>query len=77
MFEFFFDLCRPLSVNTITLQETDSGTDSDSDPIPVVGSFDWNLNLTNVQCENLCIVQCSHWVWSPNLNLNPSPNPAV
>ena len=43
----------------------------------------------SVQCENLCVVQCSHWVQSrnqvwlqsrnPSLNpsLNPSPNPAV
>ena len=31
---------------SFTLQQTDSGTDSDSDPIPVVDSYDWNLNLT-------------------------------
>ena len=32
-----------------TIQGTDSGTDSDSDPIPVVGSKDWNLNLCSVK----------------------------
>ena len=31
---------------TLTLQETISGTDSDSDPMPVVDSLNWNLNLT-------------------------------
>ena len=31
----------------------------------------------SVQCEYVCIVQCSHWVRSPNLNLNPNPNSAV
>ena len=30
-----------------------------------------------MQCENFCIVQCSHWVWSSNPSLNPSPNPAM
>ena len=41
------DMIIDLSTNgSFTLQETDSGMDSDSDPIPVVGSYDWNLNLT-------------------------------
>ena len=31
---------------SFTLQEMDSGMDSDSNPIPVFGSKDWNLNLT-------------------------------
>ena len=31
---------------SFTLRETYSGTDSDSNPIPVVSSSDWNLNLT-------------------------------
>ena len=44
---------------SFTLQEMDLGTDSDSDPIPVVNSWDLNLNLT-MQCENFCL--CSHWV---------------
>ena len=36
--------------------------DSDSNPIPVVGSYDWNQNLIlTVQCENFYIVQCSHF----------------
>ena len=48
-----FDLKQQifLSINQIsgindsfTLRETDSVMDSDSDPIPVVGSWDWNLN---------------------------------
>ena len=29
---------------SFTLRETDSGTDWDSDPIPIVGSWDWNPN---------------------------------
>ena len=40
-------------------------------------SCSWQLGLESesdsVQCENFCIVQCCHWVWSPN----PSPNQAV
>ena len=31
---------------SFTLQETDSGTDLDSNPIPLVSSWDWTLNLT-------------------------------
>ena len=27
--------------------------------------------------KNVCIVQCSHWVWSPNPSLNPNQNLAV
>ena len=34
-----------------------------------VGSWDCNLNSKSMQCENFCLVQCSHRVW--NLNLNP------
>ena len=32
--------------SSCTLREMDFGTDSDSNPISVVGSLDWNLNLT-------------------------------
>ena len=49
------------------------GTDMDSDPIPVGLESESDF----VQCENFCIVQCSHWVWSTNPSLNPSSNPAV
>ena len=44
-------------------------------------SCSWQLGSESesdsVQCENFCIVQCSHWVWSPNPRLNPSLNLAV
>ena len=37
-------------------------------------SCSWQLGLNSesdsVQCENFCIVQCSHWVSSPNPSLN-------
>ena len=58
---------------SFTLPETDSYTDSGF----WSHSFSWHLGLDSeadaMQCENFCIVQCSHWVWCPN----PSPNPAV
>ena len=45
-------------------------------------SCSWQLGLESesdsMQSNNFCIVQCSHWVWSPNLmSLIPSLNPAV
>ena len=40
-----FLILRP-SYGSFTLLETDLGTNSDSNPIPLVGSLDWNLNLT-------------------------------
>ena len=42
---------------SFTLQETDSGTDSDSDVIPVVGTYDLNLNLT--PCSMKTSVYCA------------------
>ena len=44
-----------LSNGLITLPETDSDPELDSDPIPVVGSWDWNLNLTP------CSLKISAW----------------
>ena len=45
--------------------------------IPFLYSCSWQLGLESesdsVQCETFCIVQCSHWFWSPN----PNPNQAV
>ena len=38
-----------MTYGSFTLWETDSVRDSDSDPIPVVGSLDWNLNWCNVK----------------------------
>ena len=38
---------------SFTLPKTDSGMDSGTNPIPVFGSWDWNLNLT------LCSVKTS------------------
>ena len=29
------------------------------------------------QCENFCIVQCTHQVWNPSLNLSPNRSPAM
>ena len=42
----------------------DSDSDLDSDLIPVVGSYDSNLNLNLVKCEKFCKVQCSNLVCS-------------
>ena len=50
---------------SFTLQETDSDFRSHS--------CRWQLELEfeSVQCENFCIVQCSHWFWSLNQSSNP------
>ena len=59
--------------SSFTLRETHSGTDSDSDPILLVDSWDWNLHLTlcSVKTSALCNVATEFRVWTG------SPNPAV
>ena len=53
----------------ITMPETVSGTNSDSDPVTVVGSYDWNLNLipcsvkTSAQCNVAIGFGVRIWVW--------------
>ena len=51
--------------------------DSDSNPIPVLGSWDGNLKLITVQYEKFCILQCSHLVCSLNWNRNRNPDLAM
>ena len=53
---------------SFTLQETDSGrlrfrSHSCSKQLGLESESD------TVQCENFCIVQCRHWIWSPNLSV--------
>ena len=44
-------------------------------------SCSWQLGLESecdsMQCENFCIVQCSHRVWNPSPSLYPSPCPPI
>ena len=58
---------------SFTLRETDSDPDSYSDPIPVVGSWDWNLNLPlcSVKTSVYCNVAIRFEVIQ-TLNLSPN-----
>ena len=58
--------CHTLSYGLFTLPETDSGMDSDSDSCP--------KQKEGVGIRVQCVVQCSHWVWNPNLSPYPSPS---
>ena len=49
-------------------------SDSNSIPIAVLRSVGWNLNLTLVQREEFCILQCSHLVIFPKKLRDACPN---
>ena len=42
------------------------GTVAIGDPDP-----DWNLSLSPCDGNNVCTVQCGHYVWSPNPSHDP------
>ena len=46
-------------------------SNSEPDPILVLGSSDWNLNLNPCSSEKLYILQCSHLVSNRNQDWNP------
>ena len=41
-----FGIVSVYTNGVFTLPETDSDTDLDSNPVPLLGSWDWTLNLT-------------------------------
>ena len=42
----------PMCNGLFTLTDPDSDSNTDSNPIPVVGSEDWNLNLTSCSVKS-------------------------